>query len=274
MNISSMCATLATAGLTALPMAPADAARLPGIPKVQSVPISLDVAGYITVTSDWDATGPCILGEAYTLDEEYTFETGKPARTRLTRVKAPGIPASVTTTTLKPIGSATTTGRISGWRTSNYCSDPGPEPTPPACVTARGKLSITMNLASYHDSSEALTPLQGRTLMLGLMRSGGGSQSSDCPGGRRTSIEPVGLDYADTTIGTGSQSQLTDTILPTGIDSIKALSLKPGKSIRRTIQISGPCEAARVSTKAGAQTAADGACWVKGRVEVVLKRRG
>lgn len=270
----ALCAAVAVTGLVALSMAPSSAARLPGVPAVKSAPISVDLAGYITVTSDWDSTGECQLGEAYTLEEEYTFETGKPARMRLTRVKAAGMPASVTAMTLKPLGSATTKGTISGWRTTNWCSGQAPEPVPPACLTARGKLSLQMGLASYYDSDAELTPLQGRTLMLGLTRNGGGNQSSDCPGGRRVTIDPVGLDYGDTTIGTGAQSGVSDTMLPTGIDSIKALSLKPGKSIRRTIDITGPCEAARVSTKPGAQTSASDACWVKGKVEVVLKRRG
>lgn len=265
-------ATVLATGLTAAPASATASARIP-IPKVKSVQLKVDVAGYITVTHDWDSTGPCQDGEAYTVEENFYFETGKGITTRFTRTQFPGKESLFGASVSKPVGSAITSGRVDGWRTSSACTNAGPAPTPPDCRTATGKLQFVFALAGESASEdEEITPLAGRSLLLYLTRKGGGSQSESCLRAR-PSIDDVGVNYGDTLIDSNPNDGVMGAVLPTGIDSIKALNLKKGKSITRTVTMTGPCEAVRVENKAGGTLESNPQqCWVKGKAVVTVTR--
>jgi hypothetical protein len=275
--LAPVLATVALIAVLAAVPGGAQGQRIPNIPlpKATSIKVTIDIAGYLDITHDYDSTGNCSPGKAYTVQEEFDFETSRPVSARLTRLTIPGRGTMTTASVSRPVGRATTSGEVSGWRTTNTCSGPrSPEPDPPECRTARGRMTFELTPASrLPGEDDELTPLQGRTLMLNVTRRGGGNQNRSCYEARPGLLGTVGQDYGDTLVEPNVNDRQTGLVLSTGIDSIKAMALRRGKSIRRTIRLTGPCDAVRISSRnAGARPSAKDSCFVKGSVFIAVKR--
>jgi hypothetical protein len=270
--------TAATLGalvvLGALPAA-GGGARIPNIPNIPQIPkvpkttsymASIDAAGYVEFKWTWDNRYDCVPGYAKTVEEDLSFELGKPQRRPLTVVNGSVImPFAIG-------GEAKHKATLSGYQRSNYCPPTPPQDPPPAptCRTAAGKLGITLLPEESTRDDDELTPL-GRGIMATFVRRGGGSQDPSCLENRPTLTALA--DERGTQIETLVQPSGGLTV-PIGAGSPKFESLKRGQSIRRSVKIHGGCDAVATTATPSSLSTTIKYCAVKGRIVVTIKRVG
>ncbi len=248
--------------------------KIPKMPKTKSVKLQLDVAGHVEVRELKDTTSVCVPGVTYTRTHRYTFETGKFVKTRLSIITGvPGYDSPITVSPFsRPAGSAEIDGRITGYRTTNYC-DPKvdkPELLHPLCVDSRGKTSVKLMSAG-----ESLT---GKPMMLSVDRIGGVDDDLSCPGGIAADIK--GTDVTDRAIISTSMAPGVSLALPIGVGSNKLFKLKRKDRLQRTIVADGPCDLVRVFTYPGweggvpddGELKADGDCWLTSKIVLTIRR--
>ncbi len=250
------------------------------VPKIKSVKLDLDVAGYVEVRQLVDTTDKCSPGVTYTQTNEYTFETGKYLGTRLVHIAVPGTDAVLTGAFSRAAGSANITGGLTGYRTTNYCAPTkkDPEPLRPTCLKTRGKTRVALVPAAKQVFDvDDLVPLDHQRMMLTVLRSGGAWGLGSCSGARAIEIFPS----ADTSTAyvTTSWHPGVSLVLPTGLGSVKLFNLKKKDRLQRSINLAGPCDSVRVNTLPGSlggapagQLNADGDCWVRAKIVLSVRR--
>ncbi len=272
----------AALGLALVPSAAAAHAGAAAVkvPKVKVAKLDLDVAGYVETRQLTDTTSNCSPGVTYTQTNEYTFETSKYVGTRLVHIVLPGRDPVITSGFSRAAGSANIAGGITGFGTTNYCAptEQDPEPVAPRCVKARGKTRVALVPAAKQVFDEDdLVPLGGQRMMLTVIRSGGAQDLGSCSGALGVEIIP-GTDTASAFVSTSWMPGVS-LVLPTGLGSIKLFNLKRSDRLRRSINLSGPCDSVRVSTGSGSLGApapgrlnADGDCWLRARIVLSVRR--
>ncbi len=249
-------------------------------PKIKSVKLDLDVAGYVETRRLVDTTGTCSPGVTYTQTNTYTFETGKYVRTGLFNIAMPGGDSVLTGSLSPPAGSANITGGLTGYRTTNYCAPikKAPEPLRPTCLKTRGKTSVVLVPAAKQVFDvDDLVPLDHQRMMLTVIRSGGAWSLGSCSGAIGAEFIP-GPDTS-TAYVTTSWHPGVSLVLPTGLGSVKLFNLKKKDRLQRSINLAGPCDSVRVNTLPGSlggapagQLNADGDCWVRAKIVLSVRR--
>jgi hypothetical protein len=233
--------------------------------KVTQYPVTIDAVGYLDHTWTWDSTSSCQPGYAKTIEEDLTFELGRPQVAKVSIVNGKVILAPVTG------GDATVQTELSGWQTTNYCppSEPQPEPPEPVC-TKKLKSTVGVGITPVKEelSDDDPVPLVRQTQVT-IFRSKATPQTASCAQ-QRPKIEAE---------SEASQGWLADpfvgVIAPLGATDVQFRKLKVGETLRRTVTISGGCR--KASFGAGASAAVSSyirSCVVKGKVIVMVKRTG
>ncbi len=261
------------------------------VPKIKSVKLDLDVAGFVETRQFTDTTDVCNVGSTYTQTNTYNFETGNFVKTRLSYITLPGFDGPITVSRFSPAaGSALIKGKITGFRTTNLCPPhlPQPEPQPPNCVKTRGKTSVALTPAGKLEGNEDdPAPLEGNRMMVAVKRSGGAQDDLSCSGGIVAGLR--GTDTGRAIVST-SLAPGTSLVLPTRLDSIKLFNLKFKRKgrrhqvnrdlLQRTIVVEGPCDSVSVTTyigwKGGISPTVpldeDGECWLTGKIVLSVRR--
>jgi hypothetical protein len=247
-------ALLPGAGEARLPHIPKG---LPHFPKVKQYPATIDAAGYVELRWTYDELTPCLPTYAKTVEEEFSFELGRPRRVKVALVGGALV--------VHPVegGSAVVASRLSNYKFNNYChpTPKVPEPPEPSCKTLRGKLGV--GLAAVEEESE-LTPLS-LPVVVALYRNGGGAQPGSCLKDR-PKLTTVGEDDG---YEVQPQGGLT---VPLGVQDVKFWRLRVGGKIQRTIAIGGGCEG--ITARASTLSPHVKHCSIRGKVHVVVKRTG
>jgi hypothetical protein len=231
--------------------------------KVTQYPVTIDAVGYLDHTWTWDSTSSCLPGYAKTIEEELTFELGRPQAATVSVVNGKVILPQVTG------GDATVQTQLSGWQTTNYCppTEPQPEPPEPECTKKmKSKLAIGVVPAKEETSDDDPAPLVHQTQVF-LYRSKATPQTASCVQ-RRPKIEAE---------SEASKGWLADPyvgiVAPLGATDVQFRKLKVGGTLRRTVTISGGCR--KASFDASASVAPEiRSCVVKGKVVLMVKRTG
>lgn len=272
--------TLVLAGLLALP-AVAGSATKPKIPKVKTriAKVQIDVSGYVEIRRLHDTTSDCFPGETWTQTNRYAFDTGRFVNVSLKRVTGDGFDPIVTSPFTAGLGTATVEGRISGYRTTNYCDGTtGPVKAAPTCSKTSGRTSLSLQeapLAPVGDDDPA--PIRSAPLMLAVARKGGGRDELECLGGGAANLTG---ETSPTALFSTSVAPAVSAIAPTGISVLKLFGIRPGQRISRAAIVTGNCSssAVRVVTGSGpspspATPAADGDCTLAGKVRYTIRPR-
>lgn len=266
--LSFALSALAT-GLLALPATTA-AIKLPkGVkaPKVTGYPATIDAVGYIDYRWTYDTTGPCLPGQAETIDESLGFELGRPRPTKVGIIDGKVvIPPEIG-------GDATLQTELVSWTTSNYCPpvEPVKEPPEPVCKKKlRAKLALAVGSILDKSESGELVPL-GRQTQVSVGRVTRAVQDPSCTA-HRPKI------FAE---GESSKGWFVDpfggAIAPLKASDWQFLRLKVGETLKRTVEISGGCGKASFSASASASASIPSSirsCVVKGKIVVMIKRTG
>ncbi|MDQ2630985.1 MAG: hypothetical protein M3Y75_08440 [Actinomycetota bacterium] len=255
---------LATAALT-FPAA-TGAVKVPNVvkeAKVTQYPVKIDAVGYLDHTWTWDSTSSCVPGYAKTIEEELTFELGRPQAAKVTIVNGKVVLTQVTG------GDATVRTELSGWQTSNYCppTEPEPEPPEPVCTKRmKSKVAVGVVPAREEGSDDDPAPLVHQTQVL-IYRSKATPQTSSCLQ-RRPKIEAE---------SEASKGWLADPyagiVAPLKATDVQFRKLRVGETLRRTVTISGGCRKASFSASASVSPWIR-SCVVKGKVVLMVKRTG
>lgn len=228
--------------------------------KVLQYPVTVDVVGYIEHTWTWDNTEPCRPGYAKTIEEDLGFELGSPRAGKISIVNG--------TVMMGPVfgGDATLQTSLSNWRTTNFCppEKPLPEPPEPVCKKKlKSKLGVAIAPVKEEGEEDDPTPLVHQT-QVAMFRSPGSAQAITCHQDRpRIEAEGEGTNgwHAD---------PLSGIIAPLKATDVDFLRLGVGKTLRRTIQITGGCARASFSRVSPYIRS----CVVKGKAVVMVKRTG
>jgi hypothetical protein len=243
-----------------------DIPGLPKAPKITTYPVTIDTAGFLEFKWTWDSRRDCYPGYSKTVEEDLSFELGKPQRRTLTVVNGDVIlPYAVG-------GTAKHKATLGGYHRSNFClpTPPQDEPPAPTCVTGSGKLGVTLIQESSIADDDETAPL-GKGMMVTVVRQGGASQENSCLEDRpklRALTENRGT-HLETLARPGGG--LT---VPIGAGSPRFEALKKGQSIRRSIKIEGGCQTARTTAAASGLSEHIKYCTLRGRVVVTIKRVG
>lgn len=227
-------------------------------PKVTSYPIAIDAVGYLEYTWTYDTTEACRPGYAKSLEEVLTFELGRPRAAKLSVVNGNTIVTPVLA------GDATVQTELSNWRTTNYCppDTPLPEPPEPICKTKlKGKMGIA--LAPVKEEGEDLTPLV-RPVQVAVFRAKATPQLPSCTKDRpdiRSEGERSKGWHAD---------PISGIIAPLGATDTQFVKLGVGRTLKRTVKVSGGCGMASFS----AISPNIRSCVVKGKLVVTIRRTG
>lgn len=232
--------------------------------KVTRYPVAVDAVGYLDYTWTWDSTEPCVPGYAKTIEESLTFELGKPRAGTAQVVNGQVI--------VYPVkgGEATVQTELSGWRTTNYCppTEPAKEPPEPTCKK-KLRSPLMVGVSPIKEEEDELTPLSRQTQVL-ISRFRPTPQNPACLD-QRPSIKAEG----ESTKGWAADPH-GGIVAPLGASDVDFWRLDVGKTIKRTVTISGGC--GKASFKAGAGASAISprirSCVVKGKVVVMIKRTG
>lgn len=259
MPIRPVRAALAAALVLAAAPAAASAAKLPRMPKATAYPASIDVAGYVDFSWNYDDTKACAPGEDMAIDEELSFELSRPRRVVLQVI------GGAVMTSFARGGTAKLKSGSRGYRTTNYCppTRPAKLPDPPACGTLAGRARV--HLSPEPQESDDLVPL-ARGVMLNIGRLGGGRQDMTCMRHRPTLQPPYGtildtLPFTEETIS-----------LPLGQLSMKLAKLRVGQRISRVVTLGPGCDPARVRAGAARLDSNIRRCTLQGRVVVTVRR--
>ncbi len=255
------------------------------VPKVKSVKLDLDVAGYVETRQLEDTTRKCSPGVTYTQTNTYTFETGKYLRTLLSHIAVPGTDGVITTGLSRAAGSANIAGSITGFRTTNYCAPTAPKlpaPVAPKCVKTQGKTRVALTPAVKLElgDDDPLVPLGGTPMMLSVFRSGGAQDLGSCSGANAAAVSFRAGPETDNTLVSTSWITGPSLSLSAALGSVKLFNLKRKDLLQRTIVLSGPCDSVRVSTRSGwaggvpasGKLTADGDCWLTGKIVLSVRR--
>ena len=255
---------LATAAL-ALPAATA-AVNVPNWvkgAKYTQYPVTIDAVGYLDHTWTWDSTSSCLPGFAKTIEEDLTFELGRPRAAKVSIVNGEVVLSQITA------GDATVQTELSGWHTTNYCppTEPLPEPPEPVCTKKmKSKLAIGLVPVREETSDDDPASLVHQTQVF-LYRSKATPQTDSCLK-QRPKIEAESEAskgwLADPYVGIVAPLKATD---------VQFRNLKVGETLRRTVVISGGCR--KASFDASASVAPEiRSCVVRGKVVLMVKRTG
>jgi hypothetical protein len=253
-----------TAALTGLASASSGAdtpARIK-IPKVTRYPVKVDVAGYVDLDWAWDSTRPCAPGYVKTVNEELSFELGKPRRSTVTVVNGKvTMPAAIG-------GQAKLKAALERFGTSNYCPPTVPDPPRPVCKTLGGKLGVTLGPEKLTKEEKELSPLAGQPVLILLTRHGGGRQTYSCASERPT---PRAIDAGR---GVRMETLLVPTAswiaVPIKPRSLAFSELKRGERLSTKVKIRGRCD--RIAAHASALPEGITNCTVRGKIVVTIKR--
>ena len=248
--------------------------------KTRIAKVQIDLAGYVETRQLHETTSDCYPGERWIQTNRYEFETGRFVNISMKRITGQGFDPIVTSPFTALTGSATSEGKITEYRTTNYCEgEPGRVAPEPSCARTTGRTSASMQEGPMAKGDEDLTPLTQTPLLLAIRRGGGGSSFADpeCVGAQAGSIS--GKDTNTSVIGT-SPAPGVSLVLPTGLSVMKVFNIRPGKRRRRAVMISGPCTHVTLRTAEGSGSApprgslnADGDCFMTGRVVLTIKPR-
>lgn len=241
------------------------------VPKMQSKAIQVDLAGYVEVAQLNDTTGNCSPGEHWIQTNRFVFETGTWATLRVSRIPIPGETPVVTSTANRPQGDATTTGSITDYRATNYCSGTKAKlDGPPACAKNAGKVRVSLVPGSLGD--DQLAPLGGQPLLLTIWRAGGGIVPIACA----TQGATIPPDTFDNTLVTTAIAPGPAVSVAANLDDTRIFALKRSTRIRRTVRISGPCDKTTVDlggTPGPSRLQKSGDCWYRGRIVVTVRAK-
>lgn len=249
----------------ALPAA-AGAAKVPNwvkAAKVTQYPVTIDAAGYLDHTWTWDSTSSCLPGYAKTVEEDLTFELGRPRAAMVSVVNGK--------VTLSQVigGDATVQTELSGWHTTNYCppTAPLPEPPEPVCTKKmKSKVAVAVFPAKAELSGDDPAPLVHQTRVM-VYRSKATPQTPSCAQ-QRPDIE------AESEASQGWMADpLVGVIGPLGATDVQFRKLKVGETLRRTVTIGGGCRKASFGASASVASQIR-SCVVKGKVVLMVKRTG
>lgn len=251
-------AIAAALALAVLPAA-ATAARPPRAPRMTVYPASIDVAGWVDFSWNYDNTQQCQLGEDMAIDEELSFELARPRRVILQVI------GGAVMTNFARGGTAKLKTRSRAYRTTNYCppSRPARLPDPPACKTMSGRSRIS--LSPEPEESGDLTSL-ARGVMVNIGRIGGGRQDMTCMRNRPSVHPPYGT-VADTLPFTEQTISF-----PIGQLSMAFAKLRVGQRISRVVTLGPGCDPMRVRAGAARLDSNIRRCTIEGRVVVMVKR--
>ena len=241
------------------------------MPKVQTKTIQVDLAGYVEVAQLYDTTGRCSPGEHWIQTNRFVFETGTWATLRVSRIPLPGEAPVVTSTASRPQGDATTTGSITDYRATNYCSgEKAKLDGPPACGKNAGKARVSLVPGSLAD--DQLAPLGGQPLLLTIWRAGGGTVPIPCAAAGAT----ITNDTFDNTLVTTAIASGPAVSVGANLDDTRIFALKGSKRIRRAVTISGPCDKTTVDlggTPGPSRLQKSGDCWYRRRIVATLRAK-
>lgn len=231
--------------------------------KVTQYPVTIDAVGYLDHTWTWDSTSGCLPGYAKTIEEDLTFELGRPQAAMVSVVNGKVVLSQVTA------GDATVQTTLSGWQTTNYCppTEPLPEPPEPECTKRmKSKAAISVLPAKEERSDDDPTPLVHQTRVM-VLRSKATPQTVSCLQ-QRPKIEAE---------SEASEGWLADPyvgiVAPLRATDVQFRKLKVGETMRRTVTISGGCR--KASFDASASVAPQiRSCVVRGKVVLMVKRTG
>jgi hypothetical protein len=237
---------LAIAALVAIPVA-AGGAGTPGGPR-NDYPAKLSVQGKLTITTTHDTTGPCEVGQGWTI--EATAKVNISGRIELERIGK----RIVQSTSTETPGGAVDRNTLSGYHETNRCDEPVELDPPPSCRTATGTGS-----AAIQPDIDGKAPWD---VGVGISRISGPEQDGSCHGWFVNQADPDG------TLLQALQSDTDGIALPLDLSVAEFARLRVHKKLKSKVRISGPCEGA--SAKASADVA--DSCAVSGSFTVTVMR--
>jgi hypothetical protein len=234
--------------------------HLPKAPKFTSYPVTIDVAGYVDFKWTWDNRQHCVPGYAKTVNEELSFELGKPRRARVNIVE------DAVAMNYATGGQAKVKATLGGFQTTNYCPPTplAPEPPAPNCRTLRGKLGVLLTPQPKEGDSEHAALRRG--VLITIQRKGKSAQTPACLSDR-PKLEAVDEDQG-VHVDTGPHPY--GAIGVPVANAIDFWKLKRGRRISRTIKIGGGCDTITAHTSSLPSEITS--CTIRGKLVVVIKR--
>lgn len=267
----------------ALPGAAGSAATrpVPGHVKTRIAKVQITVKGYMEIRRLTDTTSDCFPGERWIQTNRFDFDTRRFVNIRLQRVTGDGFDPVVTSPFSIASGSARVEGRITDYKTTNYCnSAPVKNREEPNCAPVHnGKVRIGLQEAIPEKTGDdELTPLSaGNKLQIVVFRSGLGLDDPECVGGAPSSLAG---DATEQSIATTSIAPGVSVVLPSGITTIKLFNIRRGQTFHRTAVVTGPCSKATVRVVPGGGSSpspgplnADSDCQFAGRLTYTIRPR-
>ncbi len=264
----------------ALPAAAA-AQTVPKVPKVKTriAKVQINTTGYVETRVLRDTTSDCFPGERWIQTNRYDFSTGGFVNISMKRITGDGFDPVVTSPFSKRVGSATVTGKISDYKTTNYCTGEQAKNTPaPTCSSTSGKTSISMQEGVVpKEGDDGLQPLTQTPLMLAIQRNGGGRDAEGCIGPGASQVTGEDTERAVVTTSMAPSVALN---IPSGLSVIKVFNIRPGQRFRRSVLVSGPCSSVALRTVSGSGGSpspgnlnADGDCFLTGKITYTITPR-
>jgi hypothetical protein len=238
-------ASLVAAVLVAIPVATAGAGA--GDPR-DDYPAKLSVTGSLTITTTHDTTGPCVVGQAWTI--EATADVNISGRIELERIGD----RIVQSTAAQTAGGAVDRNTLSGFHETNLCEEPAEQDPPPKCSTAKGTGTATIN-----PDIDGKAPWD---VGIGIGRISGPEQDLSCQGWFVNRARPDGTQLE------ALQSDVEAIVLPLDLSVKDFAHLRVNKKLKSKVKISGPCEGASAKASAGVADS----CVVSGSFAVVVQR--
>ncbi|MFA9270770.1 MAG: hypothetical protein ACEQSX_08425 [Baekduiaceae bacterium] len=259
----------------------AGAQSAPKVPKVKTriAKVQINTSGYVETRVLRDTTSDCFPGERWIQTNRYDFSTGGFVNISMKRITGDGFDPIVTSPFSKRVGSATVAGKISEYKTTNYCTGEQAKNTPaPTCSSTSGKTSISMQEGVVPKADdEDLTPLTQTPLMLAIQRTGGGRDADGCIGPGASQVTGEDTEKAVVTTSMAPSVALN---IPSGLSVIKVFNIRPGQRFRRSVIVSGPCSSVALRTVSGAGGSpspgnlnADGDCFLTGKITYTITPR-
>ncbi|MFN8217760.1 MAG: hypothetical protein U0R71_14295 [Solirubrobacterales bacterium] len=258
----SLLSSLAGVAALALVAGGAGAVSIPKIPKAPKVveyPVTIDVAGYLEYKWTVDGRSKCSPGYAKTIDEELSFELGKPRASKIAVVGGDVV------MTPKTGGQAKLRATVSGFQTTNYCPPSQPVEIPkPECKNLSGRLGVALSPLAKTAEEGGLVPLGQETLVT-LWRTGGQAQSRSC----LTDRPDIEAEREEDGFKLDPYGGI---VVTSGISNTELFKLKPGhREVGRT-KISGGCRLAHAHASFVAANVTS--CTLEGSIVTIVKRTG
>lgn len=241
-----MTACLVAAVLVAIPVAAGGAGGSGDIR--DDYPAKLSVTGSLTITTTHDTTGPCVVGQAWTI--EATADVNISGRIELERIGDRIVQSTAATTP----GGAVDRNTLSGFRETNLCEEPVEQDPPPKCGTAKGTGAATIK-----PDIDGKAPWD---VGIGIGRISGPEQDLSCEGWFVNRVRPDGAQLE------ALQSDTEAIVLPLDLSVKDFARLHVHKKLKSKVKISGPCEGASAKASAGVADS----CVVSGAFTVVVQR--